>query len=173
MDNYEDEVFIRIILFRGNFVEAVKCFEHAKKAPDNFVRYSLIKMGIITYAKPFMKNAGVHKEANGYRLPKSVVPKDYQWLHEMFLNYRGNFIGHSNFNTMKPNIGASEKTQKGQMIPIQYTDISFDHWFEIDEEFPEEPYLIDHAIALVNGLLEDMPGATYTTKEVFSNEQNT
>ena len=88
----------------------------------------------------------------------------------MFLNYRGNFIGHSNFKTMKPNIRASEKTHKGKMIPIQYTDISFEHWFEHDDEFPEEPYLIDDAITLVNSLLEDMPGKSYSTKEVFSNE---
>ena len=69
---------------------------------------------------------------------------------------------------MKPNMGPLEKTPKGEMYPIQYTDISFDHWLELDEEFPEEPFLIDQVIKLVDKLIQDIPGV-HTNDEIFSN----
>jgi hypothetical protein len=87
----------------------------------------------------------------------------------MFLDYRGNFIAHSSFKTMKPNMGSLEETPKGQMIPIQYIDISFDHWFEHDEEYPEEPLLIDQASELVKALIQEIP-RSFTNEEIFSND---
>ncbi len=170
MENHEDEEMIRFILFRKDFAESVRCFDQSRNIDEKFVRDALIKMGIIFYAKPFMKNTGIHKEAKNYRLPSSIVPEDYLWLHEMFLNYRGNFIAHSSFKTMKPTLGALENTPKGEMFPIQYTDISFDHWFEHDNEYPEEPILIDQATKLVNVLIQQIPGGSLTNEEVFSNE---
>lgn len=167
MENYEDEEIVRIILFRHDFVDAIKYFEYSKNVNDKFIRDGLIKMGIVTYAKPFMENTGIHKEVKKYRLPKSMIPDDFMWLHEIFMNYRGNFIGHSNFKTIKPSMRDPQETPKGKMISTQYTGITFEHWFEVDEEFPEEPMLVDQAIELVNTLIKDIPRA-YTTEEVFS-----
>ena len=171
MENHEDEEVLRIILFRLDFVEAIKYFEAAKLASNDFIRDGLLKVGIITYAKPFMKNTGVHKEVKNYRLPKNIVLDEFQWLHEMFMDYRGNFIGHSNFKTIKPNISPLTKTPKGDMHSIQYTDISFDHWFNKDNEFPNETLLIDQAIELANTLIADIP-APHTTEEVFNGSSN-
>ncbi|MDH5571500.1 MAG: hypothetical protein OEY89_07025 [Gammaproteobacteria bacterium] len=170
MDNHEDEEMIRIILFRKDFTEAVRYFDQSRHIDEKFVRDALIKMGIISYAKPFMKNTGIHKEVKNYRLPSSIVPEDYLWLHEMFLNYRGNFISHSSFKTMQPSLGIVTNTPKGKMLPIQYTDIRFDHWFEHDDEYHEEPVLIDQATKLVKMLIQEIPGNFLTNEEVFSNE---
>lgn len=170
MKDYEDEILIRLVLFQKDFSEALRYFEKSKELEDDFVRDALLKAGIISYCRPFLKNTGINKEVKRFHLPSKFVPKDYQWLHEMFLNYRGNFIGHSNFKTMKPNIGAIEDTPKGGMVPIRYTSISFDHWFERDAEFPEEPPLINLACVFIRELSQKIP-ESITNEEVFKSEK--
>jgi hypothetical protein len=100
-----------------------------------------------------LRVTGVTPEYKNYRLPKSLVPEDYVWLNEMFLNYRGNFIAHSNFKTLKPIVGQSDEVKD---IPITYTDIGFDHWFQQDDEFPDAPLLIDEAQHLVTALINEI-----------------
>jgi hypothetical protein len=168
MKNHEDEEVLRIILFRKDFSDSISYFEKSKTIDDMFVRDALIKMGVISYAKPFMKNTGIHKEVQSYRLPSSIVPEEHEWLHQMLMNYRGNFIAHSNFKTVRPSMEIEEDTPIGKMIPIKYIDISFDHWFVPDQEFPEEPPLIERAIQLVTELIKEIPGAL-TEEEVFPN----
>jgi hypothetical protein len=74
MENHEDEEVVRFVLFRKDFSESLKYFDLSRIADNKFVRDALIKMGIISYAKPFMKNTGIHKEVKSYRLPSSIVP---------------------------------------------------------------------------------------------------
>ena len=61
MKNNEDEEVVRIILFRKDFSDSLECFIRSRNADDKFIRDALIKVGIISYAKPFMKNTGIHK----------------------------------------------------------------------------------------------------------------
>ncbi len=160
MDNYEDEEMVRLVLFRLDFIESLECFNRSKTISDNFIRDCLIKIGIVTYAKAFMGNTGVHKKGRKYCLPKKIIPEEYLWLHEMFLDYRGNFIGHSNFKTMKPKVTYPKENSLETRISTTYTGISYDHWFEIYEELPEESLLIDEAIKLVSILIADIPGSS-------------
>jgi hypothetical protein len=158
MDNFEDEEVFRIILFKKDFLEAEKCFLKSKTISDIFIRDSLIKMGIVCYARPFMGNTGIHKEVRKYKYPVKVVPDELMWLHEMFMDYRGNFIGHSNFNTLKPDITRPEKGAHENRFKYSFTDISFNHWYKTDEDYPEVDLLIDDAISLVKRLASDIPG---------------
>jgi len=169
MQNHQDEEFVRIVLFRNDFSDAIAYFQKSKEIEENFVRDALIKMGAISYAKPFMKNTGIHNEVKNYRLPSSIVPEENELLHQMLMDYRGNFIGHANFKTMKPSIGEAEPTPKGEMIPIRYTDISFDHWFQPSEEHPGEALLVDQVIEMIAGLISEIPRAL-SHEEVFSSE---
>ena len=166
MDNLDDERVLRIILFRQDFIEAINYFEAAKSTSNELIRNGLIKVAIITYAKPFMKNTGINKEANNYRLPKEAVPDETQWLHEILMDLRGNFIGHSNFKLIKPTISKLVNTPKGKMHHIQYTHIDFDSWFKENKESQEDTLLIDQTIKLINAIIADIP-APYSTKDVF------
>lgn len=114
-------------------------------------------MGIVCYARPFMGNTGIHKEVRKYSYPVNMVPNELIWLHERFMNYRGNFIGHSNFKTLKPKITYPEKGAPENRIKYSFDDIDFDHWYKRDEEYPNGSLLIDDAIALVNRLALDIP----------------
>jgi hypothetical protein len=75
MKNHEEEFVARLILFRKDFSDAISYFEKAKVVDDRFVRDALIRMGLISYAKPFMDNKSIHKELKDYRLPAEVVTK--------------------------------------------------------------------------------------------------
>lgn len=169
MNNIEDEEFVRLILFKGDWSDAAKYFEYSKKQlQDEFIRDALIKVGIVTYAKPFMENTGINKKLKKYRIPKKLVPEYFLWLHEMLMNYRGNFIGHANFKTMKPIFTQGIDTPKGLMMNATYTKITYDHWFKIDQEFPEEPLLIDQAIELSTYLANLLDIPIYSDEDIFS-----
>ena len=170
MKNPEDELFVRFILFKKDWDEASSYFEASKKATDKLIRDGLIKIGIVTYAKPFMGNTGIHAEVRKFRLEKSFIPEEYIWLHEMMMNYRGNFIGHSNFKTIVPEMGKLEDTPKGKMRPIKYMAISYDHWFKFDDEFPDEALLIDDAIALSRKLSEELGSPTFSNEDLLNEE---
>jgi len=168
MQNHIDEEVVRIVLFREDFSDAIAYFEKSKNIDERFVRDALIKMGIISYAKLFMKNTGIHKELKSFRLKAFFVPEEYQWLHKMLMDHRGNYIGHSNFKTIQPNMGEEESTPIGKMRPIHYGALNFDHWFEIDLEFPKELPLIEQVIHMATKIVEVMP-KVYTSEEVFPN----
>mgnify|MGYP003387689603 CR=1 FL=1 len=170
MDNFEDEEVFRLVLFKKDFLEAEKYFLESKKIPEKFVRDALIKMGIVCYARPFMGNTGIHKEVRKYSYPVKVVPDELIWLHEMFMDYRGNFIGHSNFKTLKPNITYPENGAPENLIKYSFTDIVFDHWYMRDEDNPEEDLLIDGAIALVSRLASGIPGFNDIYNETTGSE---
>lgn len=167
MDNFEDEEFARIILFRLDFENAIKYFENSKNIEDKFIRDALIKVGIVTYAKPFMVNTGIHKEVNRYRLPKSIIPDNFIWIHEILMNYRGNFIGHSNFKTIKPIVKTTKNTPNEEMICTTYLDLRLDHWFQVDEEFQEYKPMIDSILELINFIIKDIP-KPYSVADIYS-----
>ncbi|MFC3122530.1 hypothetical protein [Agaribacter flavus] len=149
MENIEDEYVARIILYKLDFQEARDYLIKAKEVKDKFIRDGLIKIAIVTYAKPFLASTGIHKPIKKFRLNKEdVIPEEYFWLHEMFINYRGNFIGHSNFNTMKPVVPKEPERKGGMVAMVTHTTISYEHWFEIDPDFSDMPLLIDQAINL-------------------------
>jgi hypothetical protein len=103
----------------------------------------------VTYAKPFLKSTGIHKEIKRYCLFKEqIVPEEYFWLHEMFMDYRGNYIGHSNFNSIKPEIPNEPEKINGMTNVLNHMAITYDHWFTVDSEFKDMPLLIDQAINL-------------------------
>lgn len=169
MDNFEDEEVFRLVLFKKDFQEAEKHFLESKKISEKFIRDSLIKMGIVTYARPFMGNTSIHKELRKYSYPVKVVPCEFMWVHEMFMNYRGNFIGHSNFKTLKPNIAHPEKDTSEGLIKYSFTDLCFDHWYEQDDTF-ESNLIIDDAIALANALASGIPGFNNIYSETTGSE---
>jgi hypothetical protein len=159
MENVEDELLARFCLFNVDFQEAEKYFQRAKVEEDKFIRDALIKIGIVTYAKPFLKSNGVHKEVKKYCLFKDdVVPSESFWLHEMFMDYRGNYIGHSNFNSIKPEVPIEPKRKNGLVNIMSHWAISYDHWFTIEPEFSDFPLLIDEAITLVSTVASKVPG---------------
>lgn len=170
MDNFEDEEVFRIVLFKKDFQEAEKYFLESKKIAEKFIRDSLIKMGIVCYARPFMGNTGIHKEVRKYSYPVKAVPDEFMWLHEIFMDYRGNFIGHSNFKALKPNITRSEKNVSESLSKYSFMDIVFDHWYKHDEDNPDSNLLIDDAIALVNKLASDIPGFNDIYNETTGSE---
>jgi hypothetical protein len=165
MNNEDDELVVRFFMFQQDWDEAWRYFTEAKQQSHVFIRDGLIKIGIVTYARPFMGNCGIYTRAARYKAPAAMVPEDFRWLHELMLDHRGNFIGHANFNTMKPKMGEVEQTPIGEMIPIQWVGIRYDHWFKPDEEFPEQPLLIDQAIELCHMLSEGIPARALTAED--------
>ncbi|CAH9061792.1 hypothetical protein PSECIP111854_02881 [Pseudoalteromonas sp. CIP111854] len=159
MKNVEDEVVARLVLFKLDFQEAKECLVRAKTEKDKFIRDSLIKLGIVTYAKPFLKSNGVHKPVKRFYLFKNeVVPEEYLWLHEMLMDYRGNYIGHSNFNSIKPEVPKDSIEEDGVVNIMNFMAVTYDHWFILDAEYSDKPLLIDEAIALVSAASNFLPG---------------
>jgi hypothetical protein len=161
MENVEDELLARFVLFNVDFQEAGKYFQYAKIEEDKFILDALIKIEIVTYAKPFLKSNGVHKKVKKYCLFKDdVVPSESFWLHEMFMDYRGNYIGHSNFKSIKPEVPIEPERKNGLVNIMSHWAISYDHWFTIDPEFSNFPLLIDEAIKLVSTVASKIPGTS-------------
>ncbi len=159
MDNIEDEIVVRLVLFKTDFQDVLKYFEYAKNAKDKFVRDGIIKIAIVTYAKPFLASKGVHKEVKKFSFDQDeFVPEEYSWLHEMFMNYRGNYIGHANFKSLRPNVPSNPRERDGMVEFVNYTGITYDHWFKRDSEDVESPMLIDEAIKLTSIIIDKLPG---------------
>jgi hypothetical protein len=167
MESVEDELLARVVLSKKDFQDAEKYLSLAKKQEDKFVRDGLIKIGIVTYAKPFLRSTGVnkHKSVKKFCLFKEqIVPEEYYWLHQMFMDYRGNYIGHSNFNSMKPEVPIEPERKDGMVSVLSHTTISYDHWFIVDPEFKDMPLLIDQAINLFSIVAGRFGSAEFTIR---------
>jgi|GEM_PF-6012082 len=154
MEKYGEEILVRRCFFNRDFAYALKYFEAAQNVNDVFIGDALLKIGIVTYAKPFFKNSGVHKNVHNYRLRKSFVPENFIDLHEDLLSYRGSFIGHASFNVMMPELFPDVEVDGDMMPMLIWREINFDSWFDTKDDL--DCALINNVISLARLLKDKM-----------------
>jgi hypothetical protein len=70
---------------------------------DEHLRDSLFRDAVVSYAKPFSDNRGVHTK-RGLKVPESVVPKELKTVHRELIRIRNQLFAHMDLDKQAPKI---------------------------------------------------------------------
>lgn len=119
-------------LANQDFQEAELTIERILQVEDKIIQHALIKVAVVSYARPFSKNFGVHKS---YRLPaKEYVPREMYDLHKKMMIHRNQVFAHTDITARSPQM-ARFKGREGFVYPMSFRG------FPPDEFLPLVPQM--------------------------------
>lgn len=80
-----------------------RSLEYLRSTTDEHLRDALFRDAVVSYAKPFSDNKGVHTK-KGMRLSEKVIPKELKAAHKEVIEIRNQLFAHMDLDRQMPRL---------------------------------------------------------------------
>ncbi len=129
-------------LFSSDMNDAFHGLKMLRKYKRGDIRYCLIQMVVVSYARPFSSNKVLGEQKKGrYDLKKEIhVPQALWSFHEEVIEMRNQVFAHTDHSFRKPKIANWSNDEQGMFFPMVARGFYYD---TVNKKVPEISTLIE------------------------------
>lgn len=106
MNTAPRERYVLYYLTLIDLERVLRSLRNIQATADEYLKEALFRDAVVSYAKPFSDNRGVHTR-RGLKVPESVVPKELKAVHKELIHIRNQLFAHMDLDRQVPKIDVS------------------------------------------------------------------